>query len=225
MSPRRSRRSAICRTPWIPPPRGLHASGCSHDFSQQNLEALAYPSTDGFCYAVRHRLRLDSPPSPRGPLMVELFTAGCFGRSPGMVIARSSTSLRTSSPRRHGLNEVGDSEPPATDYTTTEPRLGCRFTTSSMTARVRDLRTRVCPGRPRSIFGREPPSDRSCGLFSVPSFTRAEEVYSQQPPSNRTSVSPRIRLYASPTATYCGRGDESRSLRPAGEAGLLGVGV
>ena len=67
-------------------------------------------------YAVRHRLHLDLPPSPHGHFMVELFTAGRFDRSPGVVITRSPASLRTSSPRRHGLSEVSDLKPPVTDY-------------------------------------------------------------------------------------------------------------
>lgn len=89
--------------------------------------------------------------------MVELFTAGCFGRSPGVVNARSPASLRTSSPRRLGLNEVQDPDPPETDYASIEPKLSDRLTVSSMTARasdpVRDSRTRVCPGRPGSVAG------------------------------------------------------------------------
>lgn len=34
-------------------------------------------------FAVRRRLRADSPASPCGPFMVELFAAGCFPRTPG----------------------------------------------------------------------------------------------------------------------------------------------
>lgn len=62
-------------------------------------------------------------------------------------------------------------------------------------------------------------SDRSCGLFSVDKPSR---LYSQQPPSNRTSVSPRIRLYASPTPQCADRLMRPVSLRPAGEAVLPG---
>ena len=70
--------------------------------------------------------------------MVELFTAGCFGRSPGVVNARSPASLRTSSPRRLGLNEVQDPDPPETDYASVEPKPFDRLTASSMTARASD---------------------------------------------------------------------------------------
>ena len=38
---------------------------------------------------VRHRLRNDSPASSFLPFVVELFAAGCFARSPSLVLARS----------------------------------------------------------------------------------------------------------------------------------------
>lgn len=162
--------------------------------------------------------------------MVELFTAGCFGRSPGMVDARSSASLRTSSPRRHGLSEVSvegqDPGPPVTDYTTAEPRLGRRFTDSCMTARVRNSRTRVCPGRPRSVVGREPPSDRSCGLFSLALMIESGRgllATASVEPDKRVSTHPALRV------SDCHKSVDGMmspaSLRSAGEAGLPGVGV
>lgn len=68
--------------------------------------------------------------------------------------------------------------------------------------------------------------DRSCGFFTVDEPSR---LYSQQPPSNRTSVSPRIRLYASPSPPShrwaVGGVMNPASLRSAGEAELPGLGV
>jgi hypothetical protein len=103
------------------PERRLHACSRTRDFSRQNPEAPAYPSTDGLFTRFGtvsvsiHRQALaglswlsSSPPA---------VSAGRRAWSP----ARSPASLRTSSPRRHGLNEVRDPEPPATDYAASWP--------------------------------------------------------------------------------------------------------
>ena len=49
------------------------------------------------------------------------------------------------------MNEVQDLDPPETDYAALGANPARRFTVSSMTARVRVSRTRVCPGRPGSV--------------------------------------------------------------------------
>jgi hypothetical protein len=65
----------------------------------------------------------------------------------------------------------------------------------------------TCPGRPGSPLasvrdGLTVPSDRSCGLFSgAGHWAHPRRLYSQQPPSSRTSTSRCIRLYVPPTTT------------------------
>ena len=169
----RSRRSVV-RRPRAGSPAAAFAREMSRDFSEQNPEALAYPSTNDLISAVRHRLRINLPPSPRGPLMVELFTAGCFGRSPGAVNARSSASLRTSSPRRLGLNEVRDPDPPEEDYATARAS-HCLTISEHDGSEAFNQRLQVCPGRPDSAGSRPPsmPSDRSCGLSRLDLRLRA----------------------------------------------------
>jgi hypothetical protein len=162
--------------------------------------------------------------------MVELFTAGCFGRSPGAVNARSPASLRTSSPRRLGLNEV-----PIMKTGPRSPRDGLRERRAEALRSPHRFKHDGSFQRPRQEFAdtslsRSPrfrrrwgrSSDRSCGLFSGidrRAFTRSSLRRTGQACLD-ASGSTRLRL-----PHFCGRGDESRSLRPAGEAGLPGVGV
>jgi len=166
--------------------------------------------------------------------MVELFTAGCFGRSPGVVNARSPASLRTSSPRRLGLNEV-----PIMKTGPRSPRDGLRERRAEALRSPHRFKHDGSCQRPRRGFAdtslsRSPrfrrrrggPSDRSCGLFSGidrRAFTRSSLRRTGQA-CLHASGSTRLRL---PHAHLwdSGRGDESRSLRPAGEAGRPGVGV
>ena len=74
---------AVC--PGLPLRHSLRAPQ-AHDFRGQNLEAPPYPPTKVFLTRFGtvsdcvHRQGLDAP------FMVELFAAGCFGRSPSVVI-------------------------------------------------------------------------------------------------------------------------------------------
>lgn len=150
--------------------------------------------------------------------MVELFTAGCFGRSPGMVDARSSASLRTSSPRRHGLSEVRDLEPPATDYAAVRPVGRRRLTDSNMAAR--GASPRVCPGRPGPGADRHRIEAADCSRArSHKSLLATASVELDK----RVSTHPALRV--SDCHRIVGGMMSPASLCPAGEAGLPGIGV
>ena len=136
--------------PQAPPWRRLHPDSRPGDFSGENPETSAYPSTD----SVFARFGTVSVPTHRQAL------AGLswLSFSPPAVSAgrrvrprtRSPASLRTSSPRRHGLNEVRDPEPPAADYAAPEHGSDYRLTASGTTTptqpnRAESERVQVAP--------------------------------------------------------------------------------
>lgn len=183
------------------------------DFSGENPETSAYPSTDsvvarfGTVSVPIHRQALAglswlsfSPPAvsagrrawSRPVVRIaadELPTAARVERC-------ASSKSRTPNPRGglRGRPEHRSSPPPH------------RFRYDSSDPVPRD-RAGVCPGRPGSPLASvrdvlPVPSDRSCGLFSgVEHWAHTRRLYSQQPPSSRTSTSRCIRLYVPPTTT------------------------
>lgn len=102
-------------------------------------------------------------------------------------MARSRALPHTSSPRRLRLNGpcIARPGPPGGIFT--------RFVHHD--PRWKNQR-RACPRRPGSYCLREHPSDRTPGLdLEEGTSLRTARLCSDEPPSNRTSVSPRIRLY------------------------------
>ena len=68
-------------------------------------------------FAVWQRLSFDSPASPRGPFMVELFTAIAFDDGPRTGQSGSACCQARSSPRRPGCTKSSRTpEPPGRDY-------------------------------------------------------------------------------------------------------------
>jgi len=89
------------------------AQGNSPAISGDRMEKR--PLTHQFpSFAVRHRLRSDSLASPRGPFMVELFTASGFAAGRRTSPVRFGLSPGTKLPTPARLNGVRDPESPWT---------------------------------------------------------------------------------------------------------------
>ena len=165
-------------------------------------------------FAVRHRLRLHSPASPCGPFVVELFASRGF--APG-TRARSDARSRLSPARElptpawveRTLSRAraprGDSHPFDHHVLAVRRGLSLSPTLAHPAASMSAGHARQKGGRaiPNSLaYLARPPgsSDRTPGLIRPGvhrvRYTRGR-CYSDEPPSNRTNTSPRIRLYGS----------------------------
>jgi hypothetical protein len=143
-------------------------------------------------FALRPRLRPCFPASPFGPLVVELFAAGCFSPTPSQSRPGSACHQVGSSPRRPRLNG------PRGTFTRialwASVRTPWRVWLPLQLPRPR-LKAEACLCRPR-FPGK--PSDRTSGLALVPSDAaqrHQREGYSEEPPSNWASPSRGTQLY------------------------------
>lgn len=214
-------------------PRGGVLPHCANNAGFQPAEprSSGLPIDKSLRCAVRHRLRFHLPPSPRGPFMVKLFTAGRLNRSPGQILGpvaritanKLPTAARVERGRRPQIppwritQRTGIASPAASPALSMTARMLAHTSLSRSPGFPPECPKYNQGGSTRTKWGRGhriEATDCILGLCS-PGF------YSQQPPSNRTSTSPCIRLYAPPTM----RGMNPASLQIAGEAILLGIGV